>query len=147
MADYVTSETGERRTVNKHIESTMNFTNKVRGHHKNNVLLSGNASQCSHNSSLNLSQSQTDSPVQTSTPRKKFDFTDQQNSSNLKTSTPSRYLGNMQRDLSNVSARSVNSNGSTSGRSRSKIPVRTGRGTNPGSKAGSRASSVNSDRR
>ena len=147
MADYVTSETGERRTVTKHIETTMNFTNKVRGHHKNNVLLSGNASQCSHNSSLNLSQSQTDSPVQTSTPRKKFDFTDQQNSSNLKTSTPSRYLGNMQRDLSNVSARSVNSNGSTSGRSRSKIPVRTGRATNPGSKAGSRASSVNSDRR
>jgi len=149
MADYVTSETGERRSVTKHLETTMNFTQKSRGQHRNNVLLSGNVSQScgSHNSSLNLSP-QTDSPVQTSTPRKKFDFSEQQNtSSNLKTSTPSRYLGNMQRDLSNVSARSVNSNGSASGRSRSKIPVRTGRATNPGSRAGSRASSVNSDRR
>lgn len=123
MADYITTDTGERRTVTKHLETTMNFTNKTRA---------------SKLSNLNTTSSSLNTTTGNSTPP-----THHHNDNHIQTSTPRR--GDMTRNLSNLSARSVQSNTSgRSTRSRSKIPIRNGRHSKPGS----RASSVSStDRR
>lgn len=125
MADYITTDTGERRSVTKHLETTMNFTNKTRA---------------SKLANLNTTSSSLNTTPGNLTPTNHC-----HNHNHIQTSTPRR---GMTRNHSNLSAKSVQSNNSTGGRSnrsRSKIPIRNGRNT---SKPGSRASSVSStDRR